>query len=354
MKCLCIEITPKSTVDKFKKWNFQSVRSVFNLSGVKSLFVILLAILQVGFANDKMTKIRFCPQYLPQAQFAGFYVAKEKGFYEKYNLDVEIKTYKTNGTVTEGLKSGDLDFGTFFLNSAIKLRSEGLPIVNIAQVSKQSALLLLTKKESNINKPEDMQGKKVGLYLDDFNIFYHAFFKKYDLDVEIVPIFSGIHLFLSGGVDMASFMWYNEYHTIMNSGYNKDELQPFFLKDYGFDVPEDGIYCTEETWKNHPDLCGDFVDATMEAWEYAFQHPDETLDIVMRYMKEAHVPGHVAHQQWMLNTVKKIIHPDNQEINTILTKKDFDKTIKLLSEGKSIDKTIKYEKFFKPVGKYAK
>jgi len=319
--------------------------------------MILLAtmITQLGFSKEKMTKITFCPQYLPQAQFTGFYVAREKGFYEKYDLDVEIRTYKSNGIVTEGLKSGDLDFGTFFLSNAIKLRSQGLNLVNIGQISKQSALMLLSKKEANITKPENLQGKKIGLYLDDFNTFYHELFKKYNLAVEIIPVFSGIHLFLSGGVDVLSVMWYNEYHTIMNSGYNANELNTLFLKDYGFDVPEDGIYCMEETWKKNPELRDNFVNATMEGWLYAFQHQEEALAIVMKYMKAAHVPGHIAHQQWMLHTLEKIIRPDkNSEISTLLEKEDFLKTLDLLSGDKTINHALKYEQFFKPVGKYAK
>lgn len=111
------------------------------------IILLILMITQWGISKDKMTKVSICPQYLPQAQFAGFYVAKEKGFYENYNLDVDIRTYKSNGIVTEGLKSGELDFGTFFLSNAIKLRSQGLTLVNIGQISKQSALLLLSKKK---------------------------------------------------------------------------------------------------------------------------------------------------------------------------------------------------------------
>lgn len=193
------------------------------------------------------------------------------------------------------------------------------------------------------------------MYLDDFNTFYYELFDKYNLDVEVVPVFSGIHLFLSGGVDASSFMWYNEYHRIMNSGYNSDELNTIFLKDYGFDVPEDGIYCMEETWQNNPEICSQFVNATMEAWVYAFEHQQETLAIVMKYMKKAHVPGHIAHQQWMLSTMEKIIQPDQKmEISTLLDKEDFTKTLHLLLNDEAINHDLEYEQFFKAVGKYAK
>ena len=327
---------------KFKKYSLQ-------------MLVLSILISQIGFSNDKITKINFCPQYLPQAQFAGFFVALEKGFYQKYNLEVDIKTYVNNGAVTQGLVSGELDIGTFFLSSAMKLRSEGMKLINIGQVSKQSALILLAKKESNISKPEDINGKKIGIYLDDFNILFYEFIKKYQLDVQVVPVFSGIQLFLNNGTDMTTVMWYNEYHTILNSGFNQEELTPFFLKDYGFDIPEDGIYCLEETYESNAETYGNFVDATMEAWVWAFEHPDEAIDIVIQYMKNANIPANKAHQQWMLNIMGKIIFPDNNfEIKTKLEEKDFEKILNILSQNHYIDNTLDYKQFYKPIGKYAK
>jgi len=319
------------------------------------IIILFMFVFKIGYSNDKMTKIRFCPQYLPQAQFAAFYVAYEKGFYEKYNLDVDIKTYESNGVVTQGLIDGDLDIGTYFLSSALKLKSEGMELVNIGQISKKSALILLAKKESNITKLEDIKGKKIGVYLDDFNILFYEFLQNYKLDVQFVPVFSGVQLFLNGGTDMTTVMWYNEYHTILNSGYNVDELIPFFLNDYGYGVPEDGIYCLKKTLEKNTIAYGKFVDATMEAWIYAFEHPEETIDIVIQYMKNAHVPANKAHQNWMLRTMKKIIFPnDKLEIDTRLYEEDFERTLQILSKHNYLDNSFKYEHFYIPTGNYAK
>ncbi len=301
-----------------------------------------------GNENDPLIKVTFCPQYLPQAQFAGFYVAKAKGFYEKKGLDVTIIDYTTGETVTKGMKENRLTFGSYFLSRAMKLRSEGMDLVNIGQISHQSALMLLTRKSANIQSPADMNGKKMGMYLDDFNITIKSFIKKYNLDVEVVPVFSGIQLFLAGGTDITTVMWYNEYHTIINSGYDADELQPFFLKDYGFDIPEDGIYCMASTREKNPVLCQNFVDATMTGWVYAFENPEEALAIVIEAMKNAHVPANPAHQRWMLNTMEKIIFPSGEmTINTKLHEEDFNRTQKILRDNNAVSNPIKYYHFYK-------
>jgi len=319
---------------------------------IKSITVFFILSMQFSLFGETL---RFCPQYLPQAQFAGYYVALEKGFYKNKGLDVVIETYKSNGTVTNGLKNGDLDFGTYFLSSALKLKSEGLDIVNIGQISHQSALMLLTKKSSGISKPEDLNGKKIGLYLDDFNILFYNFLEKYNIDCQIIPVFSGIQLFLNGGTDVTSAMQYNEYHTIINSGYNADELRSFPLKDFGFDIPEDGIYCLSETWGKNPKACNDFVDASMEGWQFAFQNKEEALDIIIKYMKQAHVPANKAHQKWMLNTMQTIIFPDSSTgINLELSEEIFDKTQKLLIQSNFIENPVEYNNFLKPAGNHAK
>ena len=108
------------------------------------------------------------------------------------------------------------------------------------------------------------------------------FFKKYNLQVKVIPQSFSVNLFLRDGVDVASAMWYNEYHTIINSGLNPDELTPFFFHEHGLNFPEDGIYTLEKTFKKDPALSCAFVKASIEGWLYAFSHPEEALDIVLR------------------------------------------------------------------------
>ncbi|OGP74030.1 MAG: ABC transporter substrate-binding protein [Deltaproteobacteria bacterium RBG_13_58_19] len=274
------------------------------------LFILLMwaAPLPVTQAQD-LKPVSFIPQWVPQAQFAGYYVAYEKGFYRERHLDVKILRGGPDFPPSELLKTGQVDFGTMFLTTGIANRAKGFKLINVAQIVQRSALMLVAKKSSGITAPEDLQGKKVGLWGAEFQILPRAFFQQYRLAVKTIPQGATINLFLRGGVDAASAMWYNEYHQIIAAGLNPEELTTFLLSDYGLKFPEDGIYCLEETFKKDPDRCVAFVQATIQGWKYAFAHPDEALDIVMKYVTAANVATNRVHQRWMLERMQDIIQP---------------------------------------------
>jgi len=306
------------------------------------------------FGQSPKSPVTVILQWLPQAQFAGFYAAQEKGIYDRYDLEVEILSGGPTVSVADNVESGRAQFGTFFLMNAINRKAGGIELVNIAQVSRRSALALIARKGSGIQTVQDLNGKKIGLWKEDFQDVPMAFFEENHLNVKIIPIQTGLSLFLHGGTDLTNVMWYNEYHTLMNCGLNPDELVTFFMKDYGFDVPEDGIYCLASYHEENPDLCRRFVEATMEGWSYAFQHPDEILPIVIEYMKAAHVPANVAHQRWMLARWQDIILPDGASvISTHLEREMYEKAADILVKHAKIQRIPKYEEFYKPVGKYA-
>jgi NitT/TauT family transport system substrate-binding protein len=264
-----------------------------------------LSVAQVG----EFTEISFIPQWTPQAQFAGYYIALEKGFYRKFKLKVNILRGGPERAATEILETGLADFGTMFLSTGITKRANGVKLVNISQIVQRSAFMLVAKKSTGIHSPEGLQGKKVGLWGGDFRVQPKAFFRKYNLTVSFVPQSTTLNLFLRGGVDVASAMWYNEYHTILNAGMDQDALTTFMFSDHGMNFPEDGLYCMEDTLKREPELCCNFAKATIEGWKYAFAHPEEALDIVMTYIKKAKVATNRVHQRWMLNRMNDIISP---------------------------------------------
>ena len=232
-------------------------------------------------------KVSFLPQWSPQAQFAGYYTAYEKGFYKKYGIDLTIITGGPDKQALDWLEKGKADFATAWLSTALRNRSRGVKLVNVAQLIERSALMLVARKSSGISKPEDLNGKRVSTWGGDFAIRPSLFFKKYDLKVENIPQAYSLNLFLRGGVDAASAMWYNEYPPIIDSGINPDELSTIFYYDYGLNFPEDGIYTLEETFSKNPGAVRAFVKASIEGWLYAFSHSDEALDIVLDYMKTA-------------------------------------------------------------------
>lgn len=272
--------------------------------------VLLAALVLPGAAGAAaLKKASFVPLWSPQAQFAGYYVALDKGFYRRHGIDLTILAGGPDVCATDYLRSGRADFALLWLTTALQQRAKGVPLVNVAQIVQRSSMLLVTKKSSGIKAPAEMNGKKVGLWGGDFAIPPRAFFEKYHLKVKEVPQSYTVNLFLRGGVDVASAMWYNEYHTILDSGVDPDELRVFFLQDYGINYPEDGLYTLEATCRRDPQLVSGFVQASLEGWAYAFAHPDEAIDLVMRQMREAGVPANRAQQQWMLARMRDLILP---------------------------------------------
>ncbi|MBP7529443.1 MAG: ABC transporter substrate-binding protein [Syntrophorhabdaceae bacterium] len=301
---------------------------------VWSFFFVVLAF-ATAHGESALKKVSFIPLWSPQAQFAGYYAAQEAGIYRKYGLDVTIIQGGPHKPSSELLEKGEADIGSIWLSTALQKRSRGVRLVNIAQIVQRSSLMLIAKKARGIRRPEDLEGKKVGLWGDDFRIQPEAFFKKYKVSVKAVPQSYSVNLFLRDGVDAASGMWYNEYHTILNAGINADEITSFFYSDYGLNFPEDGIYVMEETLQKDPAMACAFVKASMEGWAYAFDHPDKAIDIVLAHMRVANVPANRVHQKWMLERMKDIIMPSGKTGGTpgLLRKEDYERVGKELKAG---------------------
>ena len=297
-------------------------------------------------AENVLKKASFIPHWSPQAQFAGYYVAYEKGFYKKRGIDLTILQGGPDRPSSQFLTTGKTDFATMWLSTAVRLAANGQEIINIAQIIQRSALMLVAKKSSNIKTPQDINGKKVSLWGEDFQIQPKAFFKRYNLDVKIIPQSFSVNLFLRGGVDVASAMWYNEYHTIINSGLNPDELTTFLFHEHGLNFPEDGIYTLEKTFKKDPALAGAFVKSSIEGWLYAFSHPEEALDIVLKYISQAKIPANRVHQKWMLNRMKDLISPPDGSPIGMLQPRDYERVDYELKENDLVKRTPSYYSFF--------
>ena len=273
-----------------------------------SVFVGVLAGLSPAYGQARQ-RVVFIPQWIPQAQFAGYYLAYEKGYYRKKGIDLQILKGGPERPPSEWLERGLADFGTLTLSQAIKKKSEGLQLVNIGQIIQKSSLMLVAKKSRGIRTVQDLQGRKIGLWGEEFQIQPRAFFKRHGLDFIPVRQSESVNLFLRGAVEAASATWYNEYHLILNAGLNPEELTLFFFSDYGLNFPEDGLYCLEKTWQRDPALACRFVQASIEGWREAFDHPEEALNVVMKYAREAKVTTNRAHQKWMLLRMKDLIQP---------------------------------------------
>jgi len=300
-------------------------------------------------AEANLKKVVFIPQWVPQAQFAGYYIAAEQGIYRKHGLEVTVLSGgPQKPPPLDLLREGKADFATLWLSTGIQARAQGLNLVNIGQVLPRSALMLVAKKSRGIRSPRDIQGKKVGLWGPMFQLQARAFFKKYDLDVTIIPQSFSVNLFLRDGVDVASAMWYNEYHTILAAGLNPEELTPFFFHEHGLNFPEDGIYVLEDRFKRDPEMCRSFVKASIEGWLGAFAHKEKTLDMVMKNLKGEHMPANRVHQRWMLERMKDLILPSDQsDLGVQLLPGDYSRVATSLHSSGLIDRIPEFPIFYR-------
>lgn len=296
-------------------------------------------------AQSELKNIKIGLHWLPQAQFAGYYVGVNKKIYEKYGLNVEVFHADPNTTSQDLLFEEKLDFVSMFLSTAMILRSLDYDLVNVCQLSQKSAQLFVTKKNKNTNDVSSLNGKKIGIWKSGFKEMPTAFVKKYNLEVEFVLINSTINLFLNNGIDAMTTMWYNEYHSILNSGYNPDELDTFFFADYGLDIPEDGIYCLRENYNK--ELSENFVKATLESWEYAFNHPEETIEFVKEEMIKRNIAFNKPHQFWMFNKMKDLFNVKDKVFKPgQLLQQDFQKAMQILISIQEIKKSFSYKEFY--------
>jgi len=163
----------------------------------------------------ELKQATFIPQWEPQAQFAGYYMALEKGLYRRHGIELVILRGGAASPSATFVQEGKADFGMLFLSSAIALRAggQGTPLVNLAQIVRKSSLVLVSKKSSGIRSPADFAGKKISAW-PNFQVQPLALFKQFNVKPRIVPQSATVDLFLRGGVDAASAMMYNEYHSL--------------------------------------------------------------------------------------------------------------------------------------------
>lgn len=246
-------------------------------------------------------------------------MAQKKGFYRELGLAVEFRDGGPNEYSWETLAKGEVDLSSMFLATDIRQRAQGVRLLNVAQIVRHSAFLLLARKTSGVRRLEDLADKRVAVWSDEFGLPNVAYFKKAGVSPRLITQPPTMSLFLWGAVDAASVMSYNEIHQLYDAGIDADELTVFPLKDLGFDFAEDGIYCMEELFAKEPGQVCDFVQASLRGWQYAFDHPDETPEIVMQLIRDRRIPNSVVHQRWMLNQLKSLIlgHGNEPPLGTL-------------------------------------
>ena len=312
--------------------------------------ILFLILFNSVLTQAQIPKLVFVPQWLPQAQFAGYYIAREKGFYRDAGIDIEIVHPSGSIQATEMLANGEVDLISLFLITAMSVKNQGLDIVNIAQISQHSAILFVTKKTSGIEQISQLNGKRIGIWKSGFDEVPKALMAEKKIKVEWIPILSTINLFMLDGVDAMTVMSYNEYDQIINSGLNENELNIFSVSDNGFDIPEDGLYCLGSTFESKKGELRKFMEATLKGWDFAAKNRQYALDVVIHQMQQAHLPANRAHQEWMLNKVVELMSPGTKQVTRgELLENDFLKAADILNPGDKSGLKFIFTDFYKPV-----
>ena len=260
--------------------------------------------------NLQAQRIVFTPQWTPQSQFAGYYVAQEKGFYKEAGVEVDFQHPSASYSAANRLLEGSSDIITQQLVQAMILIDRGMPIVHVLQTSQRNSLVLVTRSDT-LRTFDDLKGKKVGVWKSGFGDLAYIMDSEKNLDIQWIPYLESVNLFLSGAIDATLAMSYNEFLKIRVAGHEDKPVIRFSETEY--DYPEDGVYVTTDFYQRHPDKVKAFVEASRKGWEWAHEHPEETLDIVMKWAKRENVHTNRIHQQWMLEQILEIQCKDGEK-----------------------------------------
>jgi NitT/TauT family transport system substrate-binding protein len=267
-----------------------------------------------------------------QAEFPGMILAQEKGIYKKYGLNVKFAS-GGRGIAYSYLQRGKVMFTTLMLPTAIQSYTSRLPIVNLAQIMKSSSFMVVSKKQSGIKSIKDLNGKRIGILGEEQQIVGDAFIKYNNLNVTVVPRGASANLLLMDCVEALILRSYSEFHYIINSGIDSSSLTAFYYKDNQLNFPEDGLYCLESTYKANPELCKKFIRATLEGWQYMVDHPEESIDCVMKYVKSKSLTMNYSQMKWNVRSLLGLLNLDGKKhVSGQLNQKDYESTARLLEK----------------------
>ncbi|TDT77429.1 NitT/TauT family transport system substrate-binding protein [Litoreibacter halocynthiae] len=294
-----------------------------------------LAMATTAHAADE---VKLQLKWVTQAQFAGYYVAKDKGFYDEENLDVDVMAGGPDIAPAQVLAGGGADVMLDWLPSALSAREKGLPLVNIAQPFKTSGLMLTCWKDTGITGPQDFKGRTIGVWFFGNEYPFLSWMSQEGISTDggedgVTVLKQGFNVdpLLQRQADCISTMTYNEFGQVLDAGVSEDELVTFKYEDQGVATLEDGIYVLEDNL-NDPafkDKMVRFVRASMKGWKYAEENPDEAAEIVLENDESGAQTE--AHQQRMMREIAKLTAGSNGALDEA----DYERTVATLLAGGS-------------------
>ncbi|MEI6620180.1 MAG: ABC transporter substrate-binding protein [Betaproteobacteria bacterium] len=299
------------------------------------------ALLSIGaVAAHAADKVTIQLKWLPQAQFAGYYVAQAKGYYKDAGLDVTIKPGGPDIAPTQVIAGKQADIVVDWMPSALAAREAGVPLVNVAQVFNQSGLMLTCKKSSGVSTPKDLKGKTLGVWYGGneypFLNWMTKLGYKTDSDIKILKQGFNVDPLLQNQAACISTMIYNEYWQVVDAGVKESELVTFFYEKEGVASLEDGLYVLESNLKDPAFVArmAKFVKASLKGWNDAVKNPAEAAKIVVAV--DTSGSANEAVQKRQMENVAKLITNAGTAKMGYLEPAAFERTVKvLLSSGSS-------------------
>ena len=277
-------------------------------------------------------------KWVTQAQFAGYYVALDKGFYAEEDLNVTIKPGGPDIAPAQVIAGGGADVVLDWMPSALASREKGLDLVNIAQPFKSSGMMLTCRKDAGVSTPADFAGKTLGVWFFGNEYPFLSWMAKLGLATDgseggVTVLKQGFNVdpILQGQAACVSTMTYNEYWQIIDAGLSPDELAVFKYEDQGVATLEDGMYVLGSNLADpaFKDKMVRFVRASMKGWKWAEENPDMAAMIVLE--NDSTGAQTEKHQKRMMGEIAKLTAGSNGALDPA----DFQRTVDSLMSGGS-------------------
>ncbi len=307
---------------------------------MKKLMVSMLAgaMSLAAFQALAADKVTLQLKWVTQGQFAGYYVAKDKGFYEEEGLDVEIKPGGPDIAPEQVIAGGGADVIVTWMAAGLAARDKGVPLINIAQPFKKAGMEMVCPKDGPVKTEADFKGKTLGVWFFGNEYPFYAWMNKIGLPTEggadgvtVLKQSFDVQPLIQKQADCISVMTYNEYWQLIDAGYKPEDLVVFNYTEMGNDLLEDGLYVLEDKLKDpaFEEKMVKFVRASMKGWKYATENPDEAAEIVVDNGGQDE-----NHQKRMVGEVAKLV--DNADGKLIQAA--YDRTAQALLDQKIISK----------------
>ena len=310
------------------------------MSIIKKVVMVLLTVGLV-FSAQAAEKVTIQLKWVTQAQFAGYYVAQDKGYYQAEGLDVTIKPGGPDIGTPQVLAGGGADVIVDWMPSALASREKGVPLVNIAQIFKKSGMMLTCRKDSGIKSPSDFRGKTLGVWFYGNEYPFLSWMSKLGIPttggsngVTVLKQGFNVDPILQKQAECVSTMTYNEYWQIVDAGLSPSELVVYKYEDQGVSTLEDGLYVMENKLKNKAFVSkmARFLKASIKGWNYAGDHPDEAADIVLE--NDDTGAQTEKHQRRMMREISKLVGNQPQGIGYLIPA-DYRRTVDVLMSSDS-------------------